>query len=229
MYGTFYASQWQSQGARKTDYRSCIVVDRNPECQASRELGKAPDRRFVVSDWTLFFDEFLPPSAHPPICPTITSFLRPHAHLMFEWVLRRGAHRWPNRACRSNRFQGTSDALRSPRRRPHAVRLVGGLDCPTHCIEPALCPAIGAPRTWEMGDTVRELADRLRAAGRAVQGPHCSWCKHQVFGVGMFSADAVRAGDKLVEEAGAEGKVDPRWHDFELPRLLLNLLRIADG
>jgi len=30
-------------------------------------------------------------------------------------------------------------------------------------------------------------------------------CKHHVFGVGMFAAEAVRAGDMLVETAGAGG------------------------
>jgi hypothetical protein len=30
-------------------------------------------------------------------------------------------------------------------------------------------------------------------------------CRHQVFGVGMFSAESVRAGDRLVADAGASG------------------------
>ena len=34
-YGTFYASQLAKAKARgKTDYRTVLVVDRNPECQA---------------------------------------------------------------------------------------------------------------------------------------------------------------------------------------------------
>ena len=90
---------------------------------------------------------------------------------------------------------------------PDQTRYVSWADwvCPTHCIEPALCPAIGAPRTWEMGDTVSELANRLREGGRPVAGPALFVCKHAVFGVGMFSVAAVLAGDRLVEEAGASG------------------------
>jgi hypothetical protein len=38
-----------------------------------------------------------------------------------------------------------------------------------------------------------------------VSGPALFECKHEVFGVGMFAADAVRAGDRLVAEAGASG------------------------
>lgn len=206
-YGTFYASQLAKAKARgKTDYRSVIVVDRNPECQARRELGEATDREFVTSDWTSFFDTFLAdgPSDSPADDQIVPS---PHMpHLMFEWVLRRARARWPHRTVSVEPVPGD---FPTPYDRPGVdhTRYVSFADwiCPTHCIEPALCPAIGAPRTWEMGDTVRELADRLRANGGSVSGPALFVCKHQVFGVGMFAAEAVRAGDRLVEEAGATG------------------------
>lgn len=205
-YGTFYASQLAKAKARaKTEYRTVIVVDRNSDCQARRELGEAPDRKFVTSDWTTFFDEFLQPvspSARPPDDYIVPS---PHMpHLMFEWVLNRARARWPNRSITVEPVPGS---VATPYDRPGAdqTRYVSWADwiCPTHCIEPALCPAIGSARTWEMGDTVHELAEQLRGGGRAVHGPALFVCKHQVFGVGMFAAEAVRAGDQLVQEAGA--------------------------
>ena len=211
-YGTFYASQLAKAKARgKTDYRAVIVVDREPDCQARRELSAAPDRQFVVADWTSFFDEWLSDARRTThdarddqIVPS------PHMpHLMFDWVLRRARARWPERSVSVEPVPGT---LATPYDRPGAdqTRYVSWADwiCPTHCIEPALCPAIGAPRTWEMSDTVRGLAEQLRSGGRPVQGPALFVCKHQVFGVGMFSADSVRAGDRLVEEAGARGPAE---------------------
>ena len=211
-YGTFYASQLAKAKARgKTDYRAVIVVDREPDCQARRELSAAPDRQFVVADWTSFFDEWLSDARRAThdarddqIVPS------PHMpHLMFDWVLRRARARWPERSVSVEPVPGT---LATPYDRPGAdqTRYVSWADwiCPTHCIEPALCPAIGAPRTWEMSDTVRGLAEQLRSGGRPVQGPALFVCKHQVFGVGMFSADSVRAGDRLVEEAGARGPAE---------------------
>jgi hypothetical protein len=215
-YGTFYASQLAKAKARgKTDYRTVIVVDRNAECQARRELGDAPDRQFIVSDWMAFFDEFLPAdgplrsaqgrlSGRPADDFIVPS---PHMpHLMFEWVLRRARHRWPGRTVSVAPVPGE---LPTPYDRSGAdqARYVSWADwiCPTHCIEPALCPAIGAPRTWEMSDTVTALAQQLRKTGRPVSGPALFVCKHQVFGVGMFSVDSVLAGDRLVEEAGAAG------------------------
>ena len=208
-YGTFYASQLAKAKARgKTDYRSVIVVDRNPDCQARRELGESPDREFVVSDWGAYFDAFL--TVRPSDGPTDDQIVpSPHMpHLMFEWVLRRARERWRDRTVSVGIVPGD---FPTPYDRPSGsgdhTRYVSWADwiCPTHCIEPALCPAIGAPRTWEMADSVRELAERLRAAGRPVSGPALFVCKHQVFGVGMFAADAVRAGDRLVQEAGSSG------------------------
>ena len=204
-YGSFYASQLAKAKARgKTDYRTVIVVDRNPDCHARRELGEAPDRTFVESDWGAFFDQFL--TVRPSDRPTDDQIVpSPHMpHLMFEWVLRRARARWPTRAVSVAPVPGD---LPTPYDRPGAdhTRYVSFADwiCPTHCIEPALCPAIGAPRSWEMGDCVRDLAERLRAGGRPVSGPALFVCKHQIFGVGMFAADAVRAGDRLVQDAGS--------------------------
>ncbi len=204
-YGTFYASQLAKAKARgKVDFRTVIVVDRNPDCRARRELGDAPDRRYVTQDWTSFFDaffdasldasdDFIVPSPHMP-------------HLMFEWVLGRARQRWPKRTITVEPVPGD---IGTPydRTAQDATRYVSFADwiCPTHCIEPALCPAIGAPRTWEMGDAVRALADRLRGAGQAVAGPALFVCKHHVFGVGTFAVEAVLAGDRLVAETGASG------------------------
>ena len=227
-YGTFYASQLAKAKARgKADYRAVIVVDRHADCRARRELGEAPDRAFVVSDWTDFFDEFLAvgPSGRPADDYIVPS---PHMpHLMFEWVLKQARDRWPERAVSVEPVPGT---VPTPYDRPSgtadATRYVSWADwvCPTHCIEPALCPAIGAPRTWEMADTVRDLAARIGAAG-----PALFVCKHQVFGVGMFAAEAVRAGDRLVADAGARGRADILIGTISSCHGAVNLLRIADG
>src|SRR5258706_4676148 len=166
-YGTFYASQLAKAKARgKVDFRTVIVVDRNSDCRARRELAEAPARRFVTQDWPSFFDAYFLDTSndHVVLSPNIP-------HLMFEWLLARARQRWPRRSITVDPVPGD---IGTPydRTAQDATRYVSFADwvCPTHCIEPALCPAIGAPRTWEMGDAVRALAERLRGAGESVAG-----------------------------------------------------------
>src|SRR6185312_5598373 len=102
-YGTFYATQLAKAKARgKIEYRTVIVVDRDSECRARRELGEAPDRQFTVLDWTAFFDAFFVDAVDDYIVPS------PHMpHLMFEWVLRRARARWPRRTVGVEPVPGT--------------------------------------------------------------------------------------------------------------------------
>ncbi len=208
-YGTFYAGQLAKARERgKAEFRNVVIVDRAVACRARRELGEAGDREFVVSEWTAFFDAFLgaavPARPGEPQDYIVPSPLMPH--LMFEWVLRRARARWPERPVSVEPVPGTLDTPYD-RTGPDGTRYVSFADwiCPTHCIEPAVCPAIGRDRDWEMADALRALAARTRSAGEPVSGPALFVCRHHVFGVGTFAVDAVLAGDEIVKAAGATG------------------------
>jgi hypothetical protein len=203
-YGTFYATQLAKAKARgKAEYRTVIVVDRDPECRARRELPEAPDRTFVTSEWDAFFDRFFfTTSSGPGAAERDHIVPSPHmSHLMFEWVVRRTQVRFPRRVLEVIPVPGTLDTPYD-RTAPDRTRYVSFADwvCPTHCIEPAICPAIGAPRTWEMPDAVRGLADRMREQGEPVAGPALFICRHHVFGVGTFAADMVLDGERTVAD-----------------------------
>ncbi|HYK83347.1 MAG TPA: hypothetical protein VEU55_09410 [Gemmatimonadales bacterium] len=209
-YGTFYARQLERAKAKgKARFRRVVVVDRDPDCPARVTLGPAPDRAFVTAEWSAYFAAFLgdaeetrPEAAEDFIVP---SPLMPH--LMFEWVLARARARWPGRTLAVAAVPG---ALGTPydRTAPDATRYVSFADwiCPTHCIEPAICPAIGRARTWEMERALRGLGERLREAGEPLHGPVLFQCRHHVFGVGTFAVAAVLAGDAVVRQAGASGE-----------------------
>jgi hypothetical protein len=208
-YGTFYAGQLAKAKQRgKAHFRRAVVVDRDPACRARVELGEAPDRAFVTRDWSDYFGEWLGGAARtPPDAPQdyiVPSPLMPH--LMFQWVLNRARERWPGRAIDVAPVPGV---LGTPydRTGPDQTRYVSFADwiCPTHCVEPAVCPAIGRSRTWEMGDAMQGLVERLRGTGEPVHGPALFVCRHHVFGVGTFAVDAVLEGDALVRGAGESG------------------------
>jgi len=204
-YGTFYATQLAKAKQRgKASYRTVVIVDRDERCRARLELQEAPDRLFVVDEWDTFFDRFLGTGLAPRsgeerdfVVPS------PHMpHLMFEWLVRRARARFQDR-----QFEvvGVPGDLTLPydRSAPDLTRYVSFADwiCPTHCIEPQICPAIGQPRTWEMSETLRGLAERLRAAGEPVQGPALFVCQHHVYGVGTFAVEEVLEGERIVAEA----------------------------
>ena len=115
-------------------------------------------------------------------------------HLMANWLERRARERWPDRTVSLVPADGP---LGTPYDRLHTdgVRYVSFADwlCPTHCVEPLLCPMIRAPRTWEMGDAVTEwAADRARDVPTAA--PALFTCRHVVYGVGMYPVHAAFEG-----------------------------------
>lgn len=205
-YGTFYAGQLAKAAERgKLTCDAVTIVDRNPDCQARRQLGEGGGRRFAVADWTRYFDERLAGSAGTAGAPDaiVPSPLMPH--LMFEWVARRAAARWPGRrispAAADEPLGTPYDVLA-----PDGTRYVSYADwlCPVHCIEPLTCPVIRAPRSWEMRDALAGAAARM-ARTRAVAGPVVFHCRHRVHGVGMFDVAEVQAGDAAVAAAGESG------------------------
>jgi hypothetical protein len=211
-YGTFYAGQLER--ARERDravYRRLLVVDRDPQCRFAREIGEDETRQLIVEEWADFFDRYLngvvaPPPGQPGDT-IVPSPLMPH--LMYQWLVRQARARWPKRRVE------TRPAMRGPGTpydvsAPDGTRYVSFADwtCPTHCIEPAICPVIRAPRTWEMSDAMEELTRSLDSV-RPTAGPVLFVCEHRVFGVGMFDVNAVLEGDAVVTAAGsAQSPVD---------------------
>jgi hypothetical protein len=209
-YGTFYARQL----ARARDrgvlrFERVLVVDRDPACQLTRDLPASPDRELVVQDWDEFFDQYLaaaPLPRRPAVPPSyiVPSPLMPH--LMFNWLMRRARALWPGREILQ---QPLSDPVGTPydTLAPDGTRYVSWADwlCPTHCIEPATCPIIRAPRTWEMSETAAGVVDRLSRT-RNVAGPALFVTRHLTDGVGAFAVSDAVAAAGLLEGAGESGR-----------------------
>ena len=223
-YGSFYARQLLRARERgKASWRRLIVVDRDRGCQVSHQSDLAGACELVAEEWGAFFDEYLavPPDHAGPPDAIVPSPLMPH--LMYEWLVRRARQRWPGRTVETRPLAvgpGTPyDVFH-----PDGTRYVSYADwlCPTHCIEPAICPVIRAPRTWEMSEAMERLAGRLGAAGPAV-----FVCRHRVHGVGMFDVAAVRAGDALVARAGEVGEADVLVGTISACHGAVNLLHLG--
>ena len=230
-YGTFYVRQLErARASGALAYGRLLVADRDPACQAMRELGESHDRRVVVADWGAFLDEWLAaprqgPSAGDAIVP---SPLMPH--LMYEWLVRRARARWPGRDI-TQRPVGIEAGTPYDMLAPDGTRYLSFADwlCPVHCIEPALCPVIRAPRTWEMSEALEAMAERLNRTAPTA-GPVLFTCRHRAYGVGMFEAAAVQAGDRAVTEAGVSGRaVDILVGTISACHGAASLLHLGDG
>lgn len=202
-YGTFYATQLQRALQRgKVEFRRLLLVDRDPACRAARELEPHQRRELAIGEWADFFDAWLGGEAGSGDA-IVPSPLMPH--LMYEWVLRRAVARWPGRDVAAAPL---AEEARTPydMPAPDGIRYLSYADwlCPTHCIEPALCPVTRAPRTWEMAEALTGLTRRM-ARSRPMADPVIFRCRHRAFGVGMFDATEVLAGDAAVAAAGVPG------------------------
>jgi hypothetical protein len=204
-YGTFYAGQLERARERgKASYRRLLVVDQDPDCRFAHGLSDDPTRTLVVQDWSAFFDSYLadvPSGSKEAPDAIVPSPLMPH--LMYQWLLRRAQARWPDRGVTTRPVpEGPGTPYDKPA--PDGTRYVSFADwiCPTHCIEPAICPVIRGPRTWEMSDALEGVTRRLNRK-QPTLGPVLFVCEHRVYGVGMFDVSDVLAGDALVARAGS--------------------------
>ena len=118
----------------------------------------------MTREWGDFFDDYL--GSVSPVLPgeppdaIVPSPLMPH--LMYEWLVRRARDRWPGRRIET-RPVPAGPGTPYDASAPDGTRYISFADwtCPTHCIEPAICPVIRAPRTWEMADAMEGLARQL--------------------------------------------------------------------
>ncbi len=207
-YGSFYLGQLQQARAKgAVAIHQIIVVDHDAACQASPQIGLG-GARLAAADWSDFLDTWLTPDRVDGDAPDMIVPTPLMPHLMAQWLARRARREWP---ARDAALVPAAAPVGTPYDRLHTdgVRYVSYADwlCPVHCVEPLRCPAIHAPRTWEMHQAVTDWAARRATVG-AVAAPALFQCRHVVHGVGMYPArtavDAFRDFRTLADRSAAE-------------------------
>jgi hypothetical protein len=208
-YGGFYLGQLATaRAAGALEWDRLLVVDRDPDCAAAASVGGVAGAELVVANWDSFLDSWLQPAERTPLDRLVPSPFMPH--LMADWLLRRARERWPGREVA---MLPAETPVGTPYDRLHhgdGVRYLSHADwiCPVHCIEPITCPAITAPRSWEMGETITRWT-LARARQRPTVGPALFTCRHESHGVGMYPVvGAFAALASLADRAGSGGPVD---------------------
>ena len=199
-YGSFYTGQLLDGSARGLlTFRRLLVVDRDPTCQVARERVGVPSVLVVTAEWSDFLDGYLAGLEVTPGDVIVPSPFMPH--LFREWLLRQARGRWPGRELGAGPLPGE---VSTPYERPggDGASYLSWADwiCPTHCTEPALCPAIRAPRTWSMSEDLTAFAARS-----GTSGPLLFEVRHLAHGVGGFTTREVLEADRRLAEIGDRG------------------------
>ena len=147
----------RSKGTIGPDDR-ILVVDRNPACQVRRELAEAPNPRveIVQADWLAFMQaEF---DRRPATDEVVPAPIAPH--LAAEWLLWSLQQRLSPGQVRQVPFLDAFGGLPYEYLSAEGERFfsAAGWVCPPNCRAPKKCPAILAPRTWDLEETVRTFS-----------------------------------------------------------------------
>ena len=214
-YGSYYVRQLhRAAHAGAIHAREIVVVDRDANCQVSREPaladGAGPPTRIVVADWREYFEQYLTDAATSPAAFTddaiVPSPLMPH--LMAEWLVARARTRWPEREIVTRAFDNPPQVpwSRAGDDGVHYVSFATWM-CPINCIEPRICPHTRDTRTWSVPTHLAAYADGETAAGRPVLTAVLH-CRHRAYGVGMFDTSAVTGADYAIRQAAESAAVD---------------------
>jgi hypothetical protein len=208
-YGSYYVRQLtRARDAGVLSWQRLIVVDRDEECQVSREFPDVPGLQLIARDWASYFAEYLARATeHTTADDALEHAIVPSPlmpHLMGQWVMSRARARWPGRMMRFSPVNGAVDVpwQRSGEDGTHYVSFATW-ECPINCVEPRTCPHTRGPRAWSLPPTLRAFVETERLRGRRIDGPAVFHCVHRAFGVGMFSVGEVLAADALVADVAA--------------------------
>lgn len=204
-YGSFYTRQLLRYADQRAGPVSrIVVVDRDPDCQVAREVS---DIRVTVevADWVDHLAATVPRAmalvaAGDPVPDRLVPWCYA-PHILLETLGRVAAPR----AVKAN--AGEARMLFETIDTPFVRDLGNGSyalsfatwTCPVNCIEPATCPALAEPLTWNMSEAV---ARHVHGRRDQVRSFHILECLNEAFGVGTIPiADIAREAIRLREAA----------------------------
>lgn len=196
-YGVHYLQKLRIAMAKGTvDLEEIVVVDRDPNCQAVKEIERIPIARLHVSDWAAFGevvwsrrqdwanDVWVP----APVAP----------HILADWILERirrefGLNSSPSREVLALPSIPYAKSLPDGRvLLSHAPGL-----CPLGCIEPGECAITKDVRWWEMRHTIDEIVST--AKNPPIDEVAMFFCQHHC-DAGEFDVGGIRL--KTIYEEG---------------------------
>ena len=191
-YGSYHARQLlKAVRAGRLPGQRLVVLDHSAGCTAAGEFADAPEVSVVTADWLAFLRSWLADGGEPDD-HVIPAPLAPH--LLWEWLAGEvGARLVPAPG-------GWRLPYEAPGRAGERYLSAAGWTCPATCVEPAHCPAVHAPRDWDLADSIEQRARHLG------YWPAVFRCVHLAFGVGSIRAVDLLAAREGARRAGARGR-----------------------
>ncbi len=169
-------------------YEKILAVDRNPHCRLAQEGLREPSLQLVQSDWIDYFTDYLLENYRHEESRQdywVPAPLSPH--ILFLGFLRGAKSILDILNFQEKAFQQqVPTPVQIPLTTGNLAVSFAEWQCPVNCIEPSNCPAIHAPRTWDMK---RDLEGYFAAGAireLPLQSAHVLQCRHWVHGVGTI-------------------------------------------
>lgn len=190
----------KAKAAGRASFDRLLVVDRLEEHRVRGALGDRPDVSFDVSEWSDFLREYIGSPAMEAGDLLVPAPIAPH--LFMDWLALALTETNPAYAWTPT---GLEEPVGTPFEStgPNGERFVSFADwmCPPNCLEPKRCPAIRAPRTWEMPETMADYGQRIGTVGAAI-----FHSRHYAWGIAALpAADLVQARNRLSEAIARNG------------------------
>jgi len=177
-FGTYHATQLlKAVRAGRLPGRRVVIVDRDPACLAARSLGAAEEVGLHTADWLAFLRDWLPRA--DPADHVIPAPLAPH--LLWQWLA------GELDATPADAPRGWGLPYEEPGPAGELYFSAAAWTCPATCVEPAHCPALHAPRDWDLAEIIEERARALALV------PAVFRCRHLANGVGSVGAADLQA------------------------------------
>jgi hypothetical protein len=162
-----------------------VVVDRSTSCTAAAEFAGCAEVSVVESDWQGFLRSWLPGAAGSD--HLVPAPLAPH--LTWSWLSGELA------ASAAPAPRGWNLPYEVPGADGAVYLSAAGWMCPATCVEPAHCPALHAPRDWDLAGMIE--------SGASERGyvPAVFRCVHLANGVSAIAAGELQAARQRLADA----------------------------
>jgi hypothetical protein len=162
-----------------------VVVDRSASCAAAAEFAGCGEVSLVESDWLAFLGWWLRSAAESD--QLVPAPLAPH--LTWSWLAGELA------ASPAPAPRGWNLPYEVPGADGAVYLSAAGWTCPATCVEPAHCPALHAPRNWDLAAMIESGASKRGYV------PAVFRCVHLANGVSAIAAGELQAARQRLAEA----------------------------